>query len=227
SDRCQRRYLPLPTAPDAMVRIEHTNDARNPWFRSPPPRIACESDAARSSPVIGAVARHDLVASSIEAGNLDGILVGLGAAVGKEESVDIAGSDFGELGTKARAGFGSHERVRVTQSGGLLAGRISDSLIAVADVHAHQLAVEVDETLPFGCPEIDALGAGHGDGIDFGLGGPFKKSVLFGEIDDLLAGHGCIDGSRSHTLLISNPSSPQRNRDTEELENSSDDSPCH
>src|SRR4029077_20704528 len=105
-DHCQRRFRRLPTALDAMVRIEHTNDYRNPWFRSPPPRIACESDAARSSPVIGAVARHDLGACGIEAGNLYGIPVGLGAAVGEEESVDIAGSDFGELGTKARTGFG-------------------------------------------------------------------------------------------------------------------------
>src|SRR5439155_16284337 len=63
------------------------------------------------------------------------------------------------------------------------------ALVAMADVHAHQLAVEVDEALAFGRPEVDALRAGHGDRIDFRLSGPLEERVLLRQRDHLFAGH--------------------------------------
>ena len=69
---------------------------------------------------------------------------------------------------------------------------LNHALVAVADVDAHQLAVEVDEALPFRRPEVNALCARDRDGIDLGLRRPFEQRVLLGEIDDFLAGHGGI-----------------------------------
>jgi hypothetical protein len=50
--------------------------------------------------VVAAVAGHDLLAAGELAGQLDGVLVGLGAAVGEEEDVDVAWADLGQLGAQ-------------------------------------------------------------------------------------------------------------------------------
>ena len=70
--------------------------------------------------------------------------------------------------------------------------------MAVADVRAHQLAVEVEEALPLGRPEVDALGAGHRDRVDLGLRGPFEQGVALGEGDHLVAGHAAPLGLDRH-----------------------------
>src|SRR5215469_8289936 len=138
--------------------------------------------------MVGAVASDDLVTSREKARDLDRIFVGFGAAISEEECIDVAGGDLGQFGTEPGAWFGSHERVRVGQGLRLFVNRANDALVAVADVDAHQLAVEVDETLSFRRPEIYALGAGHGDWVNLRLGRPLKECVLFGEINNLLAG---------------------------------------
>src|SRR5689334_2777858 len=109
--------------------------------------------------MIGAIASDDLMASSKEAGELDGVLIGLSAAVGEKECVDIAGRDLGQLGAQTSARLGCHERVGIGQRRGLVLNGANHALIAMTNVDAHQLAVEVDEALPFRCPEIDALGS--------------------------------------------------------------------
>jgi hypothetical protein len=48
----------------------------------------------------------------------------------------------------------------------------------VPDVDGHELAVEVDEALAFRRVEVNALGAGDGNGIDLRLRGPFVERVL-------------------------------------------------
>jgi hypothetical protein len=63
------------------------------------------------------------------------------------------------------------------------------------------LAIEVDEALPFRRPEMNALGAGHGNGVDLGLGRPLEEGVLFGEVDDFLAGETGIYRGRGHVFL--------------------------
>jgi hypothetical protein len=82
------------------------------------------------------------------------------------------------MATEPRARFGRHERVGVGQDRHLVLNRLDDPLVPVADVHAHQLAVEVDEPLPFRRPEVDALGARHGNRVDLRLGGPLEERVL-------------------------------------------------
>ncbi len=129
------------------------------------------------------------MASGEEARDLDGVLVGFGAAVGEEESVDVAGSNFGELRAETRARLGRHERIRIGKRRRLLADGLDDALVAVSDIDGHELAVEVDEALPFRRLEINSLGAGDGNGIDLRLRRPFIERVLAREVDDFFAGH--------------------------------------
>ena len=186
----QRVVDRVPSALNAVIRIGHVHDAGDAWLGGPAPRIAGERDRAGGRAVIRAVAREDLVATGVPARGLDGVLVGLGAAVGEEEAVDVAGRDGGQLRAKPRANLGGHERVGVRELRRLLLDGLHDTRVAVPDVHAHQLAVEVQEALAFGRPEIDALGAVHGNRIHGALRGPLEDGVLLRQRDDLVAGHG-------------------------------------
>jgi len=99
------------------------------------------------------------------------------------------GASFGEPGAQPRARFGRQERVGVRQDGGLLLDGADDALVAVADVHAHQLAVEIEIALAVRRPEVHALRARDRDGIDGRLHGPFENRVLLGKGDDLFGSH--------------------------------------
>ena len=61
------------------------------------------------------------------------------------------------------------------------------ALVPVADVHAHQLRVEVQVARAVGRVEVDALRPLDRDRIDRVLGRPFVERVLARESDDLLA----------------------------------------
>ena len=140
--------------------------------------------------VIRAIARQNLVAAGGPARQLDRVLVRLGAAVGEEEHVDVAGAELGELPSEARARLGRHERVGVGERRRLLLDGANHALVAVTDVHAHQLTVEVDEALSLRRPEVDALGARDRNRIDLRLRRPLEQRVLLRERDDLVTGHG-------------------------------------
>ena len=111
------------------------------------------------------------------------------AAVGEEEHVDVARRDLGEFRAETGARFRRHERVRVRQHLGLLLDGADDALVAMADVDAHQLAVEVDEPLAFRGPEVDAFGPRHRNRVDLRLRRPLEERVLPAERDDFVAGH--------------------------------------
>ena len=72
----------------------------------------------------------------------------------KKKTSMSPGRDLRQLLAQPRARLGGHERIGVGQRRGLLLDRLDDARIAVADVDAHQLAVEVDEALAFGRPEV-------------------------------------------------------------------------
>src|SRR5208283_4471870 len=159
----------FPAAFDAVIRIEHAHHPRYARLGGPAPRVAGEGDAARRRPVIGAVTRHDLVTAGEKTCELDRVLVGFGAAVGEEERVNVAGTNLGQLRAQPRARLVRHERIRVAERLRLFFDGADDALIAVADVHRHQLAVEVDEAFALGRPEIDSLRPGDRDRINFRL----------------------------------------------------------
>src|SRR5580700_2870435 len=183
------------------------HDARNARLRGPSAWVAGKTHRASGRAVIRAIAGDDLVAAGEKARELEGVLVGIGAAVGEEECIDIAGSNFGELRAESRARFGSHERIRIGEPRRLLADRLNDALIAVSNVDGHKLAVEIDEALALRRVEVNALGAGDRNGIDFRLCRPFIERVLAGKIDDFGTGHllcrGIRDGS-GHNFPLGN-----------------------
>ena len=76
-----------------LVELGRAHDAGNAGLGPPAARIAGERDGAGRRPVIRAVAREHLRASCHCPRDADGILVRLGAAVGEEEVIDVAGRD--------------------------------------------------------------------------------------------------------------------------------------
>ena len=181
------------------------NHARNARLRGPSARIAGETHRSRSRAVVRTIAGNDLVTSGEEARDLDGVLVGIGSAVGEEEGVDIARSNLGELRTETRANFRRHERIRVGERRRLLGDGLNDARVAMPDVDGHELAVEVDEALPFRRVEVNSLGARNRNGIDLRLRRPFVQRVLAREVDDFFARHllSCWISERSgHEVLF-------------------------
>src|SRR5882672_12851123 len=140
--------------------------------------------------MVRAVPCTNLVTTRKHSSDADRVLVGLGAAVGEKEGVDVTGCDLRELYAQPRAHFRGHERVGIRKDRSLLLNRPNHTLVTVPDIHAHQLAIEVDETLAFRRPEVDSLCTGYGNWVDCGLGGPLEERVPAAEIDDLLARHG-------------------------------------
>src|SRR5260370_3889923 len=98
-----------------------------------------------------------------------GVFVCLRAAVCEEERIDVAGCDLRELHSQTRAHFGGHERVSIGKRRSLLLDSANHPLVAVSDVDAHQLAIEVDETLSLRRPTVDPLGARDRNRIDCSL----------------------------------------------------------
>src|SRR5262249_17864095 len=145
----------VPAPGDTVVRVEDVHHARHARLRRPAARVAGEHHAAGGRAVVRAGAGPDLGAAGRPPRQPYAGLVRPGAAVGEEEHVDVAWRDLGELRAEPGARLGGHERVRVGQRLDLLLHRAHDALVAVADVHAHQLAVEIDETLAFRRPEVD------------------------------------------------------------------------
>ena len=170
----------VPAARHAMVRVEHVHDAGHAGLGAPAPGVAGQRHRAMRSAVVRTVAREDLVPAGVSARDLDRVLVGVSAAVGEEEHVDVARRELGELGAQPPAHLGRHERVRVRHGRGLLLDRRDDAVVAVSGVDAHQLAVEVEIALAVGSPEVDALRARHRDGIDRPLGRPLEHACACG-----------------------------------------------
>ena len=76
--------------------------------------------------------------------------------------------------------------------------RIDHPPVAVPDVDAHQLAVEVDDPTPLGGVQVDPLGMVDRDRVDGPLDRPGEERVLAREPDDLLGGHRAGGGGGRH-----------------------------
>ena len=95
------------------------HDAGHAGLGGPAARVAGGGDDLAGGAVVGAVARQDLLAAGELARQLDGVLVGLGAAVGEEDDVEVAGRQLGQLLRQAGARLVGHERVGVGELLGL------------------------------------------------------------------------------------------------------------
>ena len=80
------------------------------------------------------------------------ILIRLGAAIGKKEGIDVSRRDLRQLCAQARARLGRHKWVGIAELLRLFVDSLNHALVAVPDIHRHQLAVEIDEPLPFRRP---------------------------------------------------------------------------
>src|SRR6185436_14646385 len=92
----------LRVAASPLVEVGGADDTGDARLRGPAPRVAGERDGARRAAVVRAIAHEDLVAAGHYPRHPDGVLVGLGPAVGEEERVDVAGRDLGQLLAQAR-----------------------------------------------------------------------------------------------------------------------------
>src|SRR5215831_208004 len=211
-DHVERFLSRVGFAVNAVVRIEYADNARNARLGCPSAGIARQADRSGGRAVIRTITRNDLVATGVKTRDLDGVLIGLGPAIGEEESVDVARSDFSELRTEAGTRLSCHERIGIAQRLRLLVNSLDDALVTVSDVDRHQLAVEVDETLPIGRPKINALGAGNRDRVNLRLRRRLENRVILSEIDNFLARH---RGGFSSSRHDSKSSPPQSHRDTE------------
>ena len=89
-----------------------------------------------------------------------------------EELVDVAGCDltqeFSETGPRFSGGARPSEEELV----GLRFDRFDDLGVAVTDVHAHQLGIEIDVALAIGIPEVNTLRAIDRHRVHAALSGP-------------------------------------------------------
>ena len=103
--------------------------------------------------------------------------------------MQIARCQRGQLLTEARTTLVCHERIGVGQLLGLRGDGVDDALVAMADVHRHQLAVPVEVALAVRRVEVRALGGLDRDGVDGVLGHPLEHGVLLRERHDLFSTH--------------------------------------
>jgi len=116
--------------------------------------------------MVGTVARDDLVAAGERARHLDGVLVGLGAAIGEEAHLQVAGRHLGQQPAQRAARLVGEARRDVAQLGGLLLDRRDYAGVLVAQVAVDELRGEIEVALAGVVPEVASLGPRDGQRVD-------------------------------------------------------------
>ena len=127
--------------------------------------------------VVAAVRRQHLVAAGVHAGHADGVLGRLGAAVGEEHHVEVAGRQLGDQPGRLAAGVVGVERGDRAQLVGLLLDRRDELGVLVADVDVDELAGEVEVAVALVVPEPRPVGAGDDDRVERRLRRPRVEDV--------------------------------------------------
>ena len=150
----------MPGGAAVRVRVEHAHDARDRRLGRPAPRVAGERRGARGGAVVAAVPGDDLLAPGHPARQLDGVLVGVGAAGREQRHAEVArrhlGEQPGELGPRL-AGEGRRQAVQRLR---LAPQRLDQPRVPVAEVEVHHLRGEVQVAAAVGVPEPAPLAAG-------------------------------------------------------------------
>ena len=94
--------------------------------------------------MVAAVGREHLVPAGVQPRHADGVLVGVGAAVGEEDVVEVAGGVRGDQPGGLGAGAVGERRGDGAEVGGLLLDRRDDARVLVAEVGEDQLRAEVE-----------------------------------------------------------------------------------
>jgi hypothetical protein len=127
------------------------------------------------------------VPAGVQAGERDGVLVGLTAAGGEQSLALIPGCDLGQQLSQAPFGFDGDAGVGVGYMCRLLLYSGDDPGVAMSGIHVHQLRRKVQISLAVGIPEIDAFGLDDGKRLYLPLDGPGEKAILAAQVDDLLS----------------------------------------
>ena len=168
----------VPKAVVIGARIHHPNHTGSSRLVGPAPRVTGQLHAEIGGSVVAAVPTQDLVPTRVEARHLDGILVGLGAAQREIEGVDVAWNQARQLAGETRAHLGGRVWKGIDQAiGRLLHGR-HDLGMAVPDIDAHELGVEVQNPPTIGLVEVDPFRTLDGHGSDRIPSGPGEERVL-------------------------------------------------
>ncbi len=183
--RADRAWVRMAGRAPVGVRVEHPDDAGHARLDGPAAGIAGQRHGAVRRSVVGAVPGDDLVPAGVEAGELDGVLVRLRAAVREERDGEVAGRDLREHAAEARARLVRHRRADRAELVGLVLDRLDDLRVLVADVDVDELRGEVQVALPVVIPEMTALGTGDRDRVDLALHRPRVEDVLLRVRDDL------------------------------------------
>jgi hypothetical protein len=127
------------------------------------------------------------VPAGVQAGGLDGVLVGLTAAGGEQSLAQIPGCNLGQQLSQAAFGFGGDAGVGVGYMCRLLLYSGDDPGVAISCIHVHELRRKVQISLALGIPGIDAFGLDGRKRLYLALDGPGAKAILAAQVDDLLS----------------------------------------
>ncbi len=167
------------------VRVEHPHDAGQSRLGGPAARVAGERDSAGGRTVVAAVARDDLVAARVPAGELDRVLVRLGAAVREERHAEVARRHFRQELPEAGARLGRHRRPDRRELLRLVLDRLDDLRVRVADRDVDELRGEVEVRLAVVVVEVAPFRALDRDRVDRVLDAPGVEDVVLRVLDDL------------------------------------------
>ena len=162
-----------------------------------------DDDRGAGVAVVRAVRREDLVAPGVQARHPDRVLVRVGAAVGEEHLVEARRRVVDDAPGGLAAGEVHGRRRDGGEQLGLLADRLHDGRMLVADVDVHELAREVEVLASGVVPDAASAAAGDHQRRQLRLRRPGVEHVvaveLAGEFVEVLGevlGHG-FDAFRS------------------------------
>ena len=153
------------------------DDAGQPRLAAPAAGVAGHRDRPGRGAVVAAVGREDLVAAGVQPGHADGVLRGLGAAVGEEHHVEVAGRQLADQPGGLAAGVVGVDRGDRAELVGLLLDRRHQLGVLVADVDVDELAGEVEVAVALVVPEPRPLGPGDDDRVERRLRRPRVEDV--------------------------------------------------
>ena len=122
--------------------------------------------------MITTVGREDLLATSVQTRESNGVFVRLGAAVGEEHlGRAVKGVVEDEFGRPVALGIAVLGRDRGQQLG-LFGNRGDDFGVLMTDVHVHQLRGEVEVGVAILVGDVNALRVANHEWVDRSLCGP-------------------------------------------------------
>ena len=133
--------------------------------------------AVDGAAVVRAVHREHLAPAGHPSRHADGVLVGVGAAVGEEDLVECPGRDLGDAPRQLTADVVRHGRLDRREAARLLLDRGDEVGVLVSEVEVDELRAEVEVGVAVVVPEGRALSRGDRQRVDLRLRAPGVEDV--------------------------------------------------